>query len=112
MPAADDAARRRLRAADTARWRSRRRRGVQLFQVEAGPTEYDLAIRYGGLKESQVFNKAAVNAALDCSAPFVRAVFANSPIFPRQQAFSMPPTIEKIPKERRSDRKQKLGLRW
>jgi hypothetical protein len=58
------AAHRRRRAADTARWRSRRRRGVQLFQVEAGPTEYDLAIRYGELKEAQISNKTAVNAAL------------------------------------------------
>jgi hypothetical protein len=56
--------RRRRRAADTARWRSRCRRGVQLFQLEAGPTEYDLAIRYGGLKKAQISNKAAVNAAL------------------------------------------------
>jgi hypothetical protein len=64
MPAPDDAARRRRRAEDTARWRSRRRRGVQLFQLEAGPTEYDLAIRYGGLNETQVCNKHAVNAAL------------------------------------------------
>jgi hypothetical protein len=57
-------ARRRRRTADTARWRSRRRRGVQLFQIEAGPSEYDLAIRYGGLKDTQVCNKAAVSSAL------------------------------------------------
>ncbi len=60
----DDEARRRRRADDTRRWRSRRRRGVQLFQFEAGSTEYDLAVRYGGLKEAQRSNKAAVNAAL------------------------------------------------
>ena len=63
----DDAkavARRRRRAADTARWRSRRRRGVQLFQIEAGPPEYDLAIEYGGLREDQTVDKVAVNAAL------------------------------------------------
>jgi hypothetical protein len=63
----DDAktgARRRRRAADTARWRSRRRRGVQLFQFEAGPHEYDLAIRFAGLREEQTGNKVAVNAAL------------------------------------------------
>jgi hypothetical protein len=35
-----------------------------LFQIEAGPTEYDLAIRYGRLRESQIRKKAAVNAAL------------------------------------------------
>ena len=58
------AARRRRRAADTARWRSRRRRGVQLFQIEAGPVEYDLAIKYGGLQEDQTNNKGATSAAL------------------------------------------------
>ena len=58
------AARLRRRAADTARWRSRRRRGVQLFQIEAGPREYDLAVEYGGLREDQITDKAAVNAAL------------------------------------------------
>jgi len=59
-----NAARRHRRAEDTARWRSRCRRGVQLFKIEAGPTEYDLAIRYGGLKEARIADKAAVNAAL------------------------------------------------
>ena len=58
------AARRRRRAADTARWRSRRRRGVALFQLEAGEAEYDLAIKYVGLREDQTGNKVAVNAAL------------------------------------------------
>jgi hypothetical protein len=58
------AARRRRRAEDTARWRSRVARGVQLFQLEAGPDEYELAIRFGGLEESQRSNKTAVNAAL------------------------------------------------
>ena len=56
-------ARRRRRAADTAHWRSRQRRGVQLFKIEAGPKEYDLAIQYGGLRESQVADKAAVAPA-------------------------------------------------
>jgi hypothetical protein len=37
-------ARRRRRAADTARWRSRQRRGMALFTLEAGPHEYDLAV--------------------------------------------------------------------
>ena len=63
----DDAkatARRRRRVADTARWRSRRRRGVALFQIEAGPREYDLVIRYAGLRESQTSDKSAVAAAL------------------------------------------------
>lgn len=57
-------ARRRRRAADTARWRSRRRRGVELFSFEAGPQEYDLAVKYAGLREAQTANKVAVNAAL------------------------------------------------
>lgn len=60
----DDTGRRRRRAADMRRLRSRQRRGVQLFQLEAGDFEYDLAIRYGGLREDQVGNKTAVNAAL------------------------------------------------
>jgi hypothetical protein len=65
MPLSEGAIRRRRRRAeDTARWRSRRRRGVELFRLEAGPTEYDLAIRFGGLKEAQISNKKAVNAAL------------------------------------------------
>jgi hypothetical protein len=37
---------------------------VQLFQLEAGPAEYDFAVRHGGLRKSQVANKAAVKAAL------------------------------------------------
>ena len=58
------AERRRRRAADTARWRSRRRRGVELFQIEAGPQEYDLAVKYAGLRDDQIENKSLVNAAL------------------------------------------------
>jgi hypothetical protein len=46
-----DDARRRRRALDTARWRSRRRRGVELFSIEAGPAEYDLTVKFGGLRE-------------------------------------------------------------
>ena len=63
----DDAkarARRRRRAADTARWRSRQRRRVRLFQVEVGREEYDLAVRFGGLQQNQIADKAAVAAAL------------------------------------------------
>jgi hypothetical protein len=62
----DDAkapARRRRRAADTARWRSRRRRGVELFQIEAGPDEYELAKLFGGLREGQMGDKVAVGSA-------------------------------------------------
>ena len=60
----DDAARRRRRAADTARCRARQRRGVQLFTVECGRLEYDLMVRFGGLREDRATNKAAANAAL------------------------------------------------
>ena len=60
----DDAERRRKRAADTAACRSRQRRGVELFKFEAGAFEYDLAIKFAGLKESQLTNKNAVKAAL------------------------------------------------
>jgi hypothetical protein len=63
----DDAkagARRRRRADDTRRWRSRQRPGMALFTFEAGPHEYDLAVRFAGLREDQVGNKTAVNAAL------------------------------------------------
>jgi len=35
-----------------------------LFQIEAGPHEYDLAVEYGGLREDQIADKVAVNAAL------------------------------------------------
>ena len=57
-------ARRRRRAADTRRWRSRRRRGVELYSIEVGLDEFGLAIQYGGLQEDQVGDKAAVAAAL------------------------------------------------
>jgi hypothetical protein len=60
----DGAAYRRKRAADVARWRSRQRRRVALSQIEFGEQELDLAIRFGGLRENQIDNKAAVNAAL------------------------------------------------
>jgi hypothetical protein len=66
-PQPDDAkaaARRCRRAADTARWRSRRRRAVELFSLEAGAQEFDLAIKYSGLREHEIGNKVAVNAAL------------------------------------------------
>ena len=64
MQPPDDEERRRRRAADTKRWRSRRRRCMELYQLEAGPSEIDLAIKFGGLKESQISNRVAVNAAL------------------------------------------------
>jgi len=55
---------RRRHAADMQRLRSRQRRGVQLFQIEAGPEEYDLAVQYGGLREDQINDKVAIAAAL------------------------------------------------
>jgi hypothetical protein len=58
------AAYRRRRADDTRRWRSRQRRGVQLFALEAGWWEYSLAIKFADLREEQVGNKTVVNAAL------------------------------------------------
>src|SRR5690349_17762322 len=60
----DDASRRHRRAADTARWRSRQRRCVALYKVEAGSHEIDLAVRFGGLKESRASDPVAVSAAL------------------------------------------------
>lgn len=60
---AEDAARRRRHAAATARWRSRQRRCVELFQIEAGSYEYELAIRYGGLRQGSE-DKIAIAAAL------------------------------------------------
>jgi hypothetical protein len=47
-------ARRRQHAADTARWRSRQRRGVALYPVEIGWREIDLAILLGELKEDEL----------------------------------------------------------
>jgi hypothetical protein len=66
------AARHRRRAADTARWRSRRRRGVQLFQIEAGPREYDLAVEYGGLREDQIADKSRPLLVVCCAGPLLR----------------------------------------
>jgi len=57
-------ARRRRRAADTARWRSRQRRRVQLFKVEVRREERDLAVRFGGLRQDQIADNVAVSAAL------------------------------------------------
>ena len=42
---------RRRRRLDTQRWRSRQRRNVELYSIEAGPAEYDLAVQFGGLRE-------------------------------------------------------------
>ena len=56
-------ARRRRHAADTARWRSRRRREVELYQIEVGAKEKALAVRFAGLKEG-TNDKAAIAVAL------------------------------------------------
>jgi len=57
-------ARRKKRALDTARWRSRQRRGVALYQVEIGAPEFDLCIKFGELVEERVGDKGAVAAAV------------------------------------------------
>lgn len=59
-----DPAYRRRRARDTAAWRSRQRRGVELFKVECGRLEYDFMVRFAGLREDRTTNKAAASAAL------------------------------------------------
>jgi hypothetical protein len=66
MPGLEDEiiARRRRRARDTARWRDRRRRAVELYSIECGPHEIDLAVRFGGLKESKIYDRHAVSASL------------------------------------------------
>jgi hypothetical protein len=68
MPPPDDDTvlreKRRRHAEAVARWRSRERRKVQLFEFEAGAYEYDLAVRYAGLREDQTTNKTLVSAAM------------------------------------------------
>ena len=60
----DDRMRRRRRAADTARWRSRRARGAELFTIEADAQLFDMAVKFGGLNENQYNNKDQVAAAI------------------------------------------------
>lgn len=50
--------------ADVARCRSRQRRGVALFEIEAGFQEFELAKLYAGLKESEMDDRSAINEAL------------------------------------------------
>lgn len=57
-------ARRERRAADSARWRSRKRRGVRLFKIEIGRDEERLAVRFGGLQQHEIEDKAAVATGL------------------------------------------------
>lgn len=60
----DEVRRRRRRTEDMRRLRSRIRRKVQLFDIEVDGFTYDMAIKFGGLKESQVDNKPKVTVAL------------------------------------------------
>jgi hypothetical protein len=60
----DDADRRRRHAEAAARYRSRQRRKVQRFEFEAGPFEYNLAVKYADLREDQTSNKAVAAAAM------------------------------------------------
>jgi hypothetical protein len=55
---------RRRRAADTARWRERLRRGAAVYPVEIDATTFDLMERFGGLKPDKMDDRQAVAAAL------------------------------------------------
>ena len=64
-PASDnDEAKRRRHANDVRRWRSRCRRRVQLFDIEIDDQTIDMAIKFGGLEESQIDDRDKVSAAL------------------------------------------------
>jgi hypothetical protein len=56
---------RQRRAADTARWRERLRRGAAVYPVEIDEMTFDLMERFGGLKASQMNDRQAVAIALD-----------------------------------------------
>jgi hypothetical protein len=64
MPDSEDDEKRRRHADAVRRWRSRVRRKAQLFELEAGAFEYNLAVRYAGLREDQITNKVLVSAAM------------------------------------------------
>jgi hypothetical protein len=55
---------RQRRAADTARWRDRLRRGSAVYPVEVDGQLFDLMERFGVLKASKVGDRQAVAAAL------------------------------------------------
>ena len=55
---------RQRRAADTARWRERLRRGAAVYPVEVDATTFDLMERFGGLKADKVTDRQAVASAL------------------------------------------------
>jgi hypothetical protein len=52
------------RAADTARWRERLRRGAAVYPVEVDGQLFDLMERFCGLKDSKTGDRQAVAAAL------------------------------------------------
>jgi len=58
------AAFRQRRAADTARWRERLRRGAAVYTVEVDAATFDLMERFGGLSPDEADDKNAVRAAL------------------------------------------------
>jgi hypothetical protein len=55
---------RQRRAADTARWRERLRRGACVLPVEADATTFDLMERFGGLRDTKTDDRQAVATAL------------------------------------------------
>jgi len=54
----------RSRAADTARWRERQRRGEAILPLVVDGPMLDLAERFAGLKAEQMENRDAVAAAV------------------------------------------------
>jgi hypothetical protein len=52
------------RAADTAHWRERLRRGACVLPVEADGTTFDLMEHFGGLRDSKTGDRQAVATAL------------------------------------------------
>ena len=52
------------RAADTARWRDRLRRGRAVYPVEVDTMIFDLMERFGGLKPHKMDDRQAVAVAL------------------------------------------------
>jgi hypothetical protein len=55
---------RRRRAADTARWRERLRRGSAVYPVEVDETTFQLMERFAGLNPSKATDRQAVAIAL------------------------------------------------
>src|SRR6516162_10464991 len=52
------------RAAHTARWRERLRRGAAVYPVEVDGTTFDLMERFGELRDSKIGDRQAVATAL------------------------------------------------